>query len=883
VTEVKTTCPYCGVGCGVVVSRNDDHTWSVRGDRNHPANLGRLCSKGSALAETLALDDRLLHPMVAGEQSDWDAALDTVAERFRQTIEQHGPDSVAFYVSGQLLTEDYYVANKLMKGFIGSANIDTNSRLCMSSSVAGHKRAFGSDTVPGNYEDWDMCELLVLTGSNAAWCHPVLYQRIVQAKKNNPEMKVVVIDPRRTATCDIADLHLPLKPGTDAILFNGLLNWLYQRGYGDAAFVREHTEGLQDALHTAQWLAPTVDAVAQLCELDADAVTALYRWYSQTEKTVTVYSQGINQSSSGTDKVNAIINCHLLTGRIGRPAMGPFSVTGQPNAMGGREVGALANQLAAHMDFDNAADVDRVGRFWNAPSMATKPGLKAIDLFNAVNRGEIKALWVMATNPAVSMPDANRVRQALQQCEFLVVSDCIRHTDTTRFADVLLPALTWGEKSGTVTNSERRISRQRPFLDAPGEARSDWWILSRFARRMGYAGFDYESPEQIFHEHAKLSAFENNGTRDFDLSGLSVLSTQDYEALEPVQWPVWPNGKGQARMFADGRFFTDTGRARFVSITPRPPGRMLDVDYPLALNTGRVRDQWHTMTRTGKSPRLNGHVSEPYAELNSADAQTLGIRQGQLVEVTSAQGKVVVRADVNDSQRRGSVFAPMHWNDRFASCAAVDKVVNAIVDPVSGQPEFKHTPVHVTPYKADWYGFVLSRDTIDTDAASYWVRSRRQGLWHYELAGNQATDDWAGYARQLLHSGSTGAEWSELFDSSQNTYRGARFIDGRLDSCVFIGVDYRLPSRDWLIKLFTQNQVDRHDRMRVLSGVPGKGQQDVGKIICSCFSVGRNTLCNAIKQKHLTTPEQLGELLQAGTNCGSCVPELRDLIAEMSA
>ncbi|MCW8831413.1 MAG: molybdopterin-dependent oxidoreductase, partial [Gammaproteobacteria bacterium] len=485
--EIKTTCPYCGVGCGLVVSQDDDKRYSVSGDKNHPANFGRLCSKGSALAETLDLENRLLQPVVNGDQCDWEVALNTVASRFQQVIEQHGPEAVAFYVSGQLLTEDYYVANKLMKGFIGSANIDTNSRLCMSSSVAGHKRAFGSDTVPGCYEDIEQCELLLLTGSNTAWCHPVLYQRIVQAKKNNPQMKVVVIDPRRTATCDIADLHLALKPGTDAILFNGLLSWLYERGHGDAQFVTEHTEGLEEALRVTQWFAPTVEAVAQHCELTIDAVTKLYQWFSKTEKTVTVYSQGINQSSSGTDKVNAIINCHLLTGRIGKPAMGPFSVTGQPNAMGGREVGALSNQLAAHMDF-NSDDIDRVGRFWQAPNMATRPGLKTVDLFEAMHRGEVKALWVIATNPAVSMPDASRVRQAMQQCDFVVVSDCAAQTDTTVLANVLLPALTWGEKSGTVTNSERCISRQRPFLEAPGQPKADWWILAQVAQRMGYHG-----------------------------------------------------------------------------------------------------------------------------------------------------------------------------------------------------------------------------------------------------------------------------------------------------------------------------------------------------------------------------------------------------------
>ena len=879
---MKTTCPYCGVGCGIEVSRAPDGSFQLQGDKSHPANLGRLCSKGAALGETLDLEGRLLHPRVAGQRVDWEQALDAVAGRFGEIIQRHGPDAVAFYVSGQLLTEDYYVANKLMKGFIGSANIDTNSRLCMSSSVAGHKRAFGSDTVPGCYEDWEQSDLLILTGSNTAWCHPVLYQRAVAARKARPHMKVVVIDPRRTATCDSADLHLALEPGTDAILFSGLLAWLYQQGHGDAGFVADCAEGMGEALQLARWYAPSVAAVAQHCGLAVSDVETFFRWFARTERTLTVYSQGINQSSSGTDKVNAILNCHLLTGRIGRPGMGPFSVTGQPNAMGGREVGALANQLAAHMDFDHPEQVDRVARFWDAAHMARRPGLKALELFQAVERGEVKALWVMATNPAVSMPDANQVRRALAKCEFLVVSDCVDETDTSVHADVLLPALAWGEKDGTVTNSERRVSRQRAFLDSPGEARPDWWIVSAVARRLGYAGFGYRSAHEIFTEHARLSAFENNGDRDFDLSGLADLSGPDFDALTPVQWPVRAGEtNGQARLFSDGAFFTPSRRARFVAVTPRPPGMGTSSEYPLVLNTGRVRDQWHTMTRTGKSPRLSGHVVEPYAELHPVDAQTLSVADGELVQLTSQWGQVLLRARVAETQRRGSVFVPMHWNDQFASAARVDSLVNPFQDPHSGQPEFKHTPVSVSPYRPAWYGFVLSRHQVDTGAASYWVRSRRQGLWHYELAGAAPTGDWAGCARGMLQADAEGAQWSEMFDSARQAYRGARFVDGRLDSCVFIGPDHCLPPRDWLIELFARDSVDGRERMRVLAGTPGSGQEDAGGIVCSCFGVGRNTLCQAIERFGLQSAEEIGQRLQAGTNCGSCVPELRALIGEV--
>jgi len=497
--EVRTTCPYCGVGCGVLASAGADYTVSVRGDPQHPANYGRLCSKGAALGETVDLDGRLLHPEIHGQRVSWETALDHVAAGFCRIIAEHGPDAVAFYVSGQLLTEDYYVANKLMKGFIGSANIDTNSRLCMSSSVAGHKRAFGSDTVPGCYEDLEQAELLVLVGSNTAWCHPVLFQRIRAAKEQHPERKIIVIDPRRTATCDITDLHLPVKSGSDAVLFNGLLTYLFQNGRVDFNYLEAATEGYGQALQAARDSAPSIPVVAAACGLPEEDIARFYQLFARTERVVTVYSQGVNQSSSGTDKVNAIINCHLATGRIGRPGMGPFSVTGQPNAMGGREVGGLANQLAAHMDFDDPQQVDSVRRFWRAPNMATQPGLKAVDMFRAVDEGLIKAIWIMATNPVVSLPDADRVREALRKCELVVVSDCVATTDTTACAQVLLPAAAWGEKDGTVTNSERRISRQRTFLPPPGEAKPDWWMVCEVAKRLEYGeAFSFQSPAQIF-------------------------------------------------------------------------------------------------------------------------------------------------------------------------------------------------------------------------------------------------------------------------------------------------------------------------------------------------------------------------------------------------
>ncbi|MCR4331557.1 MAG: nitrate reductase, partial [Sulfuricaulis sp.] len=811
---IQTTCPYCGVGCGVLAEASPDGSVAIRGDSTHPSNYGRLCSKGAALGETVSLDGRLLHPEIHGRRAGWDEALDLVAEKFSAAIAQHGPDSVAFYVSGQLLTEDYYVANKLMKGFLGSANIDTNSRLCMASSVAGHKRAFGSDTVPGCYEDLELAELVILAGSNAAWCHPVLYQRIARARELNPKMKVVLIDPRRTASAGIADLHLAIAPGADVWLWNGLLVYLFQNGILDYAFLDNHTQGYGMALAAARASAPTVPATAKACGLQDEDVANFFHLFARTQKTVTMYSQGVNQSSSGTDKVNSIINCHLATGRIGRPGMGPFSVTGQPNAMGGREVGALANQLAAHMSLESAPDRERVQRFWDSPAMAARPGLKAVDLFRAVEAGQIKALWIMATNPAASLPDAGQVRRALSKCGFVAVSDCARATDTTQYAHVLLPALAWGEKDGTVTNSERRISRQRTFLARPGEAKPDWWIVSQVARRMGFGeAFDYQSAADVFREYAALSGFENGGARDFDIGGLSGLNDDQYAALTPVQWPVPAvPGVSRSRFFGDGKFFTPGGKAQFVALKPRAPGHAVDGDFPFVLNTGRVRDHWHTLTRTGKSPRLSQHTPEPYGELHPQDAGKLGVREGDLVRVESRWGEAIVRARVSRDQLAGSVFVPMHWNGQFASHGLADAVVNPSVDPISGQPEFKHTPVRVSLYRPAWHGFALSRAALDTGAVAFHVRANGSEFIRYELAGERAPDDWPVWARAWLAAAEPG-EWLDYFDAAAGRYRAAWLKDGRLEACFFAGPAPVTAEREWLASLFAHTSLSPVDRL----------------------------------------------------------------------
>jgi assimilatory nitrate reductase catalytic subunit len=861
VTTTRTTCPYCGVGCGVLATRNPDDTITIAGDPEHPANFARLCSKGSALAETLSLEDRLLHPEIDGVRASWDNALDLVANTFSKTIAEHGPDSVAIYGSGQLLTEDYYVANKLMKGFIGSANIDTNSRLCMASSVAGHKRAFGSDTVPGNYEDLEEADLIVLVGSNLAWCHPVLYQRIARAKELRPHMRIVLVDPRRTMTADIADLHLAVRADGDSALFVGLLNALARRGAIDRDYIAAHTNGFEAAeLLTEDW---DISRVSAATGVPTEAIETFYAWFAATEKTVTVYSQGVNQSASGTDKVNAIINCHLATGRIGRPGIGPFSVTGQPNAMGGREVGGLANMLAAHMDFD-AASIDRVARFWGSERIATAPGLKAVDMFRAIGDGRIKAVWIMATNPVDSLPEADAAREALSRCPFVVVSDISARTDTIVHAHVRLPAAGWGEKNGTVTNSERRISRQRPFLPLPGEARPDWWIVTQVARRMGFANaFPYTGPEQIFAEHVALSAVENDGTRDFDLAGLAGA---DYDTLAPVQWPV--RRAGTARMFADGRFFTPDRKARFVPVQPPPP--ITPAPGQFILNTGRVRDHWHTMTRTGKAARLSAHLAEPFVEIHPADAETLSIRPASLVRLENRYGTAIVRALVTQRQQRGHVFTPMHWTDQFASSGRVDALVTAKTDPVSGQPALKMARVSLSPVDTRIYGFFVSRQRPQL-AADYWAAAPAPGGWRGELGFLTEPADWDSYVRETFG--------LSPFDTLASRKSGRRAYcatsNGRLDFAVFLAPDPVPVSRQWVV---SQLEAETVDGAALLAGRPGADVPDQGAIVCSCLNVGANTIIDAVTKSGCASVDAVSALTRAGTNCGSCRAEIRVLV-----
>ena len=843
---VRTTCAYCGVGCGIIATPTGERTATIAGDPDHPANFGKLCSKGTHLGETIGLEGRLLHPMIGSARASWDETLDLVASRFAATIAEHGPGSVAFYVSGQLLTEDYYVANKLMKGFIGTANIDTNSRLCMASAVTGHVRAFGEDVVPCTYDDLDAADLIVLVGSNTAWCHPVVWQRIEAARKTRGT-KLVVIDPRRTETADGADLHLAIRPGTDTALFNGLLAHMKDSGGLDADYLAAHVsvpDGFWDSL----------SGDTAICDLPPADLAAFYALFAAHPRTVTLFSQGVNQSVRGTDKVNAITNLHLATGRIGKPGAAPFSITGQPNAMGGREVGGMASTLAAHLSF---SDHDRsvAQRFWQSPAIAQQPGLKAVDMFEAIADGRIKAVWIMATNPMVSLPDAGAARDALANCPFVVVSDCIADTDTSAFAHVRLPALGWGEKDGTVTNSERRISRQRAFLASPGEAKSDWWALAEVAKRMGWASaFDFTGPAAIFAEFAAMTRFENDGSRL-----LRIDTPADYDAMAPTLW-------GGAQPFADGRYPTLDGKARMLAVEPEPVAD--DPAFPFHLNTGRYRDQWHTMTRTGLSPRLSQHRRAPLVEIHPDDARAFGLADGGLARITTASGDSIYRVALHDGQRRAELFVPIHWADRTATLGRTGRLPGKARDPLSGQPGFKNTPARIEAVAPAWSGFLVSRDEPGTPLCDHWTRIRVPGGWLIELAG-------AGDPDALLPLLPTG-ETAEVRDRGRGSLRAVAIDDGRLTAALFIVRDGSLPPRDWLLGQLVSAVASP---VELLAGRSATPQPDRGPIVCVCFDIGLNTIVTAIASQRLVSVEAVGEALNAGTNCGSCRPAIANLLA----
>ncbi len=849
--SIKTTCAYCGVGCGIRADVIGERSVTISGDQSHPANSGSLCSKGTHLGETVGLEGRLLHPMVEGKRANWDKATAEVASRMQQCIDEHGPNSVAFYVSGQLLTEDYYVANKLMKGFIGSGNIDTNSRLCMASAVAAHNRAFGEDIVPCTYDDLDHADVILLVGSNTAWCHPVIWQRIERAREANGA-KLVVIDPRRTETAERADLHIPIEPDGDVALFDALLAELDSSGDLD----REHVAARCD-VPDGFW-----NARSNAHGIDPPLFSKLLHLVRSSERLITLFSQGANQSRSGTDKGNAIINLHLATGQINRTGAGPFSITGQPNAMGGREVGGLANMLACHLGFGDGERA-AVADFWKTGNLCSSPGLKAIDLFEAIHAGDVKFLWVMATNPAVSLPNAGRVREALSQCPTVVVSDVMADTDTGRFAHILLPALAWGEKDGTVTNSERMVSRQRALFAPPGNARADWQIMCDVASAMGHgAAFDFPTNASVFREYSSMTQLALNFGRKLDMTAWADCSDAAYDQMEPFRW-------GGTYPLRDGAP-TSNGKPRLVAVSS-PQRLACPSNLPFRLNTGRYRDQWHTMTRTGLSAKLASHRREPLVELNPKDAAQLGIGEDDLCRVATAQGSSIFRATIADGMQAGALFIPIHWTDITSGAGRTGRLASAQTDPISGQPAFKDEPASIEPLRPEWRGFLVSCDTLTMTKADYWTLAKIEGGWLYEIAGFSACDP-----TEMLPDGIN----SEVSYATAGMHRKAVYAEnGSLIAAMFVTKTGQLPKRDWVAAQIGQSV---GDPIELLAARPRGQQIDRGARICVCHDVSELEIETAAVQG-ASSVAAIGQCTRAGTNCGSCRPEIARMLEQMQA
>ena len=898
--ETKSTCSYCGVGCGVIIEHDGAQVTGVRGDPEHPANFGKLCTKGATLHLTMtpqALANRLMYPLLRSDKSatrervSWDAALDHAAEKFAQAIAEHGPGSVAFYISGQLLTEDYYVFNKLAKGLIGTNNVDTNSRLCMSSAVAGYKATLGADTPPCSYEDIDHTDCLLIAGSNTAWAHPVLFRRIEAARENNPEMKLIVIDPRRTDTAEAADLHLQILPGTDIALYHALLHVLLWEDLIAADYIAAHTEGFAELKAIVRDYTPAM--VADICGVKAEDIATAARWFGQSKTALSLYCQGLNQSTHGTDNNIALIHLHLATGKIGKPGCGPFSLTGQPNAMGGREVGGMANLLSAHRDLGNAEHRAEVARLWGVPDVPEKPGLTAVELFEAVGRGEIKALWIACTNPAQSMPDLNAVQAALAACPFVVVQEVAAQTDTTAFADLLLPGTGWGEKEGTVTNSERRISRVRAAVAAPGEARADWRIVVDFARRLASRLsrdgdlFPYQSPEDIFNEHRATTV-----GRDLDIGGLSYALL---DASGPQQWPLRAGASaGTARLYADGRFATGTGKAKFKPVQHRPTAEKTDARQPLHLLSGRLRDQWHGMSRSGVVPRLHAHAPEPVIEMNARDMERRSIAEGDLVTVRNKRGELRLRASASATLRPAQTYIPMHWGGQFLNGLGINALTPPTVDPVSRQPELKHAAVQIEKFATRWQLLALRRDDTGSlhSALQPWLSrfahatltlaGRAHGvvvLRAWGAAGSEPPSP--ELLTELLHS--LGLDQPELlaFDDRKRGIAKRALIED--DSLVGAVLCHEMRASDWLLDLMVSGasaQPVRKWLFAPLSAPPTSGPPR-GRVVCNCHDVAENEI-----RTDLAGGLDLAALQArrgCGTSCGSCLPELKRLASEMAS
>ena len=932
--ETRSTCPYCGVGCGVIIESRAGQITGVRGDPDHPANFGRLCSKGNTLhlsaSAPVTLQTRLLQPLLrpargqAAQPVGWDEALEHASGVFARTIREHGRDAVGFYISGQLLTEDYYVFNKLAKGLIGSNNIDSNSRLCMSSAVAGYKATLGADAPPACYDDIAQARTIFIAGSNTAWAHPILMRRIEDAQRANPALRLIVADPRRTETAEAADLHLPLLPGSDVALFNGMLHLMLWEGWTDTAYIDAHTQGFDTLKARVREFTPR--ETARITGLREEQIVQAARWFAGLDgardggdansaaaagalnrtPTLSLYCQGLNQSSSGTAKNAALINLHLACGQIGKPGAGPLSLTGQPNAMGGREVGGMANLLSGHRDLGNAQHRAEVARLWGVDEVPAQPGKTAVEMFEAAADGEIKALWIACTNPAQSMPDQATVRRALQRCEFVVLQEAFATTATAAFADLLLPATTWGEKDGSVTNSERRISRVRPAVHASGQAQHDWQIVVDFARRLeaqlrpGQPSlFAYKTPESIWNEHR-----ESTRGRDLDITGLSYAML---ETRGPQQWPLREGqAQGQARLYEDGRFATDDGRANFVDTPFVPLAEPRDGRYPFSLNTGRLRDQWHGMSRTGSVGRLFGHAAEPAVEIHPSDARRLAVVDGDLLQVTSRRGSVLLPVRSTDTVAPTQAFVPMHWGEEFVSgrssvgapLAGINALTSPAFCPRSKQPELKHSAVKLLKAELPWK--LLGVAWIAENDVQRVQQALRQHLPLFAFAacvpfGHQR----GGLLFRAAHHEAAAAGVVEAIEAllglDPHDALALRYLDKRRGQRRSIGlssdgtrVDRFVLSGDisaeaWL-KALLQDELEVHAYRRALLSPglrPPVPLDAASPRVCTCLNVSQARIVAQLQRCDGAPEQRLAQLqaaLKCGTECGSCVPALKQLV-----
>ena len=946
IKETKSTCPYCGVGCGVLIGSQvisgRNQIISVKGDPTHPANFGRLCTKGSTLHLTTALDNRALYPEMrltreaTRKRVSWDVSLDYLADKFAQTIEKHGPDSVAFYISGQLMTEDYYVFNKLAKGLIGTNNVDTNSRLCMSSAVAGYKVTLGADSPPACYEDIDHTDCLFIAGSNTAFAHPIVFRRIEDAKAKNPNLKIIVVDPRKTDTAQVADLHLAFLPGTDVALFNGLLHVMLWEGLLDMDYIRKHTNGFDALKDTVREYTPKM--VSDICGIkEADIIQAA-KWFG-AGPTLSMYCMGLNQSVHGTDKNAALINLHLATGQIGKPGAGPFSLTGQPNAMGGREVGGMANLLSGHRDLNNAEHRAEIAKIWGIDSVPETPGKTAVEMFDAVKSGEIKAIWIACTNPAQSMPDLNNVLAALDTAELVVVQDTFNNTDTCQYADVLLPASTWGEKEGTVTNSERRITRVNPAVPPPAEAKHDWAIMVDFAQRLekrlakfpspksarqptpysiSWAGgeggrgseatpatlFPFNTTEDIFNEHA-----ETTRGRDLDITGLSyaLLNQQG-----PQQWPFtestlvrlreWAGGEGEielnnARLYADGVFQKPDGKAQFVNTVYKGTADKTDARHPLHLLTGRLRDQWHGMSRTGRAAQLYNHAEEASINMNADDMTRRDLKTGDIVKVSNKRGSLVLPVLMSDEVQPAQTFIAMHWGSQFMHGLGVNALMPPNFDKTSKQPELKHTAIKIEKLELPWRMTVMRslKDLNQLQAIRALLPNFRHancglfgresehgiGILMLRAAHEIAVDNNVIDQIDTILGMTDDAPCLNYNDAKRSISKRILVENNSTDSKLEV-TGVRLVGEtlaaDWLKDVMTTGQFSDELRRWALAplSAPPTGQRGRGKIICNCLDVSQNEIIENIELgADLIT---LQNKLKCGTECGSCMPELRKLV-----